>query len=400
MANKGLIFNLQKACGDLLKGKNQNINFDEGDFQKKLKEICLNFAPMGKVAVVYTEKLFSSFGEKYTSLIKSFGSRPFNIVLKNKDFNSEKNLKTLLAINEDTRIVITFENELFNICSVLATLREIKLVHFLSDIPVDALIEREVKIENKTYQIKADINIILNTSKIIENGKVYNAYEYCFKFLPAFIDYRLRIALKQVKADKVAYHYATECVSSAFTVYNKSLKEQALFLLEKSLILQIANISTGGELFEKSSICQAQKFVKAKNMEGVALKLASNITKIYSLCFSGKYNDILEIPDYNGEVDIIKELIDIKEIDLLEGFKKQLKVLRTQKEEITKFVSSVKKETASQSEIYKVILNTYTALNGKIPKEDYLDAIKYSGDLPNAFNAMSVVRESGILEYL
>ena len=116
---------------------------------------------------------------------------------------------------------------------------------------------------------------------------------------------------------------------------------------------------------------------------------------LYALaCLS---SDPLLVPDYLSRADDLRELTGKDDGLFLDGFVKQTQAIKTVGTDKT--VSAVKDYIRFLNDNLSNLCDAYINYGGKrVDFTPFNSALKCCGDLPDAFNFMSVVRETGISE--
>ena len=110
--------------------------------------------------------------------------------------------------------------------------------------------------------------------------------------------------------------------------------------------------------------------------------------------------DLLSLPDYNARAKALQEKISGGFTAVAEGLISQRKALKENAEKINSAVSGLKENL---SEIQSVADDFKKATAGLLfPQgtDEFLFAVKSCGDLPETFNLMTLIRESGLTELI
>lgn len=377
-----------------------------GDAKAKLAAVLKALAPEGKVLFVCNRDTFSAEGKKLSDFVASLGCKSYAAVFKS-GFHSVEDAGHALKAAEDARCVLVSDVELFGFAAYVAMIAKIPCVVAPSSFGYEDVVPSVTILKNgkgfDRVKVRVPRYVILD-EKTVAECDVASAFASVIARLPDFTDYRIACAAKKYDADKRAYSLMKNAVSSAFGLFAFSVKERAEKILEYKLAAELANVASGGRLCDYSSVKNTSYlcYVKGAEKECVSPSIFRRVMGLYDLCCSGEYDDILEIPDYLARADYLSDLTGCGDKPFLQGLKAQCALYNENGQAVNKTKNSLKEEIRAQNAACEKAVRTFYALGGKdFADKKLIDSlIKFSGDLPDSFNGMTVVRECGISEYL
>lgn len=405
---------LSKELFSLIDYSNQlgatNAELISSSINSALKKLIEKFAPSGKV-------LFVGYKNKQEQNVKFieglFKQVSFNSVLVCLDgYNGAIDFNQAVYLNsfsEDVRLIISLESSLNAISSYFAHVNKVPLAVLVTGLNCNHLFLSKVCINNNNhldyFSVCPKCFYVLDDKLLLQDKDLFSvAYASVESKLTALYDFRIYVLLGNNEQFIKAYSMLKSAVTNAFNVFNSSQKERLGILTNCVIQASLANAITDGKLFYNSSA-----FVAG----GIYGELTGNFTisnefyaSIQVLCFFADLTDkinSLNIMDYNKRAEMISEICKLDQTAILQGYLNQQASLVGKKEAVKKILLKVKQETSNSKKLISSIKNTYLALGGNSLKDNkncFAKAIKYSGDFPNTFNVMTMLRERGILDLI
>lgn len=380
--------------------------FYAGDMKIKLSAVIKALAPEGTVCVVFTEETFSAKGREIAAFIQTLGCKIETAVFKT-GFRSVEDAGLALKKAEDARCVLAFDTELLGFAAYVAMVAKIPCVIAPLSFGYEDIVCSMTVLKNGNGfdRVKTRVpRYVVLDEKSVSGCNVAAAFASVIARLPDFTDYRIACAVKKYDPDKRAYSLMKEAVSSAFGIFTQSVTCRAEKILEYKFAAELANVASGGRLSDYSSVKNASFLclVKGAEKESVSPSIFRRVMGLYDLCCSGEYDDLLEVPDYLARADFLSGLTGNEDKPFLAGIKTQCDIFGENVRAVNKTKNSLKAEIEVQNDACEKAVRTFYALGGKdFADKKLIDTmVKYSGDIPDSFNGMTVVREYGIAEYL
>lgn len=380
--------------------------FYGGNAERRLADVLKALAPEGKVIVLFTDESYARFGKKALTFIASIGCKPVEKVIA-VGIPSVDDAGAVLSVSEEARCVLAFDGELFGFASYCAMIAKVPCVFLLEKIGCEEVIPSVALLKNGngTERVKVRVpRYVVVDEDAVKRYDVAEAYAGLISRLPDFADYRIKCSVEKRAYDKRAYALFKEAVTSAFGIFSYGTEERCEKIAEYKFTAELANLASDGRLCDFSAMGNASYLFSAARKEGKnpTLSFFSRIMQLYELCFSGEYEGILEIPDYLSRADELSSLTGCDDKVFLAGLKKQCDILCDVKKTAEKTASGLYEEIKAQRAVCDKAVSTYYALGGTVKQNcPFTDEIvNLCGDLPSSFNGMTIVRESGIAEYL
>lgn len=377
-----------------------------GDEYSLLASVIKRTTVRGKVAAVYSERSFKKHGAKVTSIIRSEFCSVGNVVLSDSILSVE-DVGAIISAAEDARCIVCFDCENFGAVTYAASVVGVPAALVVDEFGFYDVLPTRAILKNGSgweYVKTSAPRYVIADEKTFFGCDVAGAYASVLLRLTDFTDYRVKRALQNDVADKRSYSLMKSAVSSAYSAVKLGIKERAEKIIECKLIAESANVAARGALSDFSASRNAARicYMSGNVKESRSVYILKKILGVYDLYFSGEYDDILEIPDYLARADKLAEIAGSDDYTFMAGIKKQRELCTNKKSAEEKLKVSLKDEIKSQNQIAASVIKTYFALGGKDSSNKAVlnAAVKYGGDLPDTFNCMSLVRESGITEYI
>ncbi len=380
--------------------------FYGGNAEQRLADVLKALAPEGKVIILFTSKSYARFGREALAFITSIGCKPIEKVLEG-DIPSVDDAGAVLSIAEEARCILAFDGELFGFASYSAMIAKMPCVFLLEKIGSEEVVSSVALLKNGNGIERVKVRVpryVVVDEDAVKRYDVAEAYSGLISRLPDFADYRINCSIEKRAYDKRAYALFKEAVTSAFGIFSYGTEERCEKIAEYKFTAELANLASDGRLCDFSAMGNASYLFSAARKEGQKpmLSFFSRIMQLYELCFSGEYDGILEIPDYLSRADKLSSLTGCDDKVFLTGLKKQCDLLSEVKKTAEKTALGLYEEVKAQRAVCDKAISTYYALGGRVKQDcSFTDEIiNLCGDLPASFNGMTLVRESGIAEYL
>ena len=370
-------------------------------------DVAKKIIPYGKVAVLYSKEKYNKHGKDFATMLKGNGNSVTHVVLPDNFTDSIENYSHLFNLAEDIRLVVSTDYKLYNCAKYFASVRSIDCLLIVDNLNSYGLLEDTVLITNGGYleRVKVSLNmhVLIDYDAIrLKPQDFADTYAFIVSHALALTDYRIYLGLGQSKPNKTAFALAIKSVTNTYQLLKHDKQERLDILLNDLMCLEIANANVNGKIYQNfacataSYLLNGDKTDKGKNRLLCAIPTA----RLYGLYLSGDYDKILETPNYLESVDFICENFCVSRQKALDVINNQYATIKSNVKNIKKVKQLITNDVNSFIDCCKNMLNTFIALGGndQIDKRLRDRAIKHSGDL--AFNCFTLVRESGIAEYI
>ena len=370
--------------------------FHDGDTVGVISSV----APYGKTAVVYGKSAFTERGKIFTEQLKNAGLKPLNFIMPENASLNFKRVFDFIGVPEDVRAIVYFDRELKDIIAYIATIFNIPAVYVLTSINTEGVLPAKVPFfwDNSAdfFPVNCVYHVILpKPVDYVDSEDIAEQFVNVTGKLVALSDYQVRLKFYGGKKNTAAYDVIKEATGEV-AASSWLDAESALFA---GLKIEIADLSANGVITYNSAAYCFKRITGFKTEKGTEIVLLKKLAELYSLCVTGEYP--FSVPDYNKRVRELSAVTGSDDGAFLNGFLKQLNCLKKHPD-IKKVKAAMKKELTELLSVVKSAEKTYTVLNGKACEDfsPYLKALKLCGDLPDTFNFMTLVRESGFTEFI
>lgn len=356
-------------------------------------------APFGKAAVVYSKPSFLRSGKSLTASLKKAGVKPLNFIIPEDAPLNFNNVFDVIGIPEDMRAIVCADYEVKDVCFYVATLFSIPVLFILNSVITRGVLASETVFRNFGVSDFPPVNcvrhFVFDDNAVSADG-LSEQYAFIMSQITALTDYRVRITLSGEKANKAAYDAMKNAVINSFRASDITTEN----LLLNGFIVEIADFAAGGKIIGNSAAGGFLKLTGFARESGLTFSVLNKLLLFYALCAEQK-EDAFNLPDYNARAAEMAELTGSDCGVFVRGFLKQLKYLKDG-EKIKKLKSGLKEELKSQSEALRTIKENYIKAGGALLSDfsPYVKAFKHCGDMPETLNFMSLIRESGLAEYI
>lgn len=363
-------------------------------------------APCGKIAVLYKKASHTAFSEQVNDELIKRGNRPVSVIMPDIGENNLKNLCKLFELPEDVRAVITFDHELFDACAYFGGIRGIPTAYAIVKPQILGSISPAfiVKSENALELVKrtAETCVIIDYEKIMEGQSCMLFAQIESAFL-CLIDYRTRVKFGKIKLNKCAYDTLTHAVNNTLKVLKINKEKQWLLLIENAFNVELANILSGGVIYQNSAIYSAKQIL-GEDFEGHnRLQFVKRVTDLLGLATVKNSQLIKGVPDYNQRAEKLGDLFNIDDAFFMQNLLIQKQVYGKKN---TAVVLSAGKKASTISKLFSKRINNMLQIYYAIGGTDQLDdqkinlALKYCGDVFSTANSVTILREMGLLEVI
>lgn len=354
-------------------------------------------APHGRVAALYGKATFYAFGKSFTERLKKADIKPLNFILPENAALNLENVFDLIGVPDGVRAVVCFDKELVNISAYLATIFKIPVVFFLNTVETEDILPVKVPFylsgAADFFPVNCAYHVVISDAALKDVSGIAEQYISVMSKITALSDYRARLAVCGDKPVKTAYDVIKTAVIDAFSA------PDAQTLVSSGIAIEIANLASGGAILYNSADYCFRRVAGGSVQGGVRLALLKKLLGLYLLC-AEELKDPFQTPDYNSRSQELAALTKSDDGVYLKGFIGQIDKFKRCKN-VDEVKASFKKEFTAQNAALKTIEDKFLSLGGTLCEDfaPHLKALKHSGDLPNAFNFMTLVRESGFTEY-
>ena len=383
------------------------VKFYNGQAVVKTSEIAKSTIPYGKVAVLYFKSQYTKLGKDFATMLKGNGNSVTHVVLPDVFDDTVENFSHLFNLAEDIRMVVTTDYRLYNVAKYFASIRGIQCVLVVDNLSCYGILNNNIFLSNGGFlervKLPLDLHVVIDYNAILDNCEnIADTYAFIVSHALALTDYRIFLTLKSIKPNKTAFSVAIDSITDDYALLKIDKEKRVVVLLNDLMSLELANLNTEGNIYQcfsggiASYLLNGDLTDKGKNR----LLCAIPIAKLYQLYLSGDYDNILNYPDYLECVDFICENINVNRQEAIDIFNQQTNLINSSSKTLKKLKQKISNDVLSFVDCSKNMINTFVALGGdeQIDKKLRDRAIKHSGNL--TLNGMSLLRESGISQYL
>ncbi len=388
-------------------GKNDlSITFACGNFNSDLIKFITDIAPSGKVFILCTRESYDKYGKHVAIGLSAINREYVDVIMSGENLYSVDRISGIFNVGDDARVVLTFDYALYGVVSYFASIRNLPCVCAVDSLAVKNILSPTVELINGDVvdKVKVDCQKFVYINEQLNQANKAVAYAHVLSNVSGLIDYRIARALSKQDFSKQAYVVARESVYSAYAVMKHSLEQQAEQLLYCSLALELANAYSNGLIYGVSACECASKLISDNSSSEIEKNFFTSLAliQIYHAMFSVDRINVLEYPDALSRVEEICKVYPLSKESLIKGLIEQGAMIKRHKPELKEITQKVKTELGALAKCVPVMRQTYYALGGqsKVLPEDLKIAVKYSGDLTEHVNGVSVLREWGVTELL
>ena len=315
MNNKILDMSLElnSIIGNLKTNKtHKNIQFYTGNYAEQIEKILSKACPFGKVATLYYNSTYLELGQNFSNALKTKGFKPLSIIMPDNFCNSVEDYSRLFTLPEDVRAIITFDYDLNNAIKYFGAIKNIDAIHVLREFNELEFISPKIVVKNEqaleTLILQCNQHVVLDEN--LYNVSLPKIYAYVASKIVSLLDYRIYLKLSSKTPAKACYDLLNTAIDNALTCFNQPIENRNDYLLQCLFTAEIANRLSGGIIYEVG--CEDTVKRLLEKFEGydriVFLKYSLNLYKKY---FSGEYEHLLEIPNYNERAYKLSKILKI-----------------------------------------------------------------------------------------
>ena len=384
----------------------QKLQFYQGEFTTVFGDILCDFAPCGKVAVLYFQDTYERIGLTLSNAIKSVGYKTTQVILPNDFTDAIELYSGIFNLAEDIRVIITADVKLYNLAKYFASIRNLPCILIYDGQSKFGLLSPSVKLKNgrkvENFNFTCSVQFCIDQGCFDnQDGKLSDIYAHIVSNALALVDYRTNCLFNCLPVNKDAYSLAGQAIQSAYSVFSNSYLDQPEILITALMQLELASALTKNTL--TNGFCAYNCYLldgKVGNQGITELIYATTCAKVYSLLISGEYDKINDYPNYLTRATDLGAILVHPQDTLIKNFSYQIQKLSEKSCKISSVNQALTKDISSFIDCSNAMLSTYKALKGDMdnaPKSQRF-AVKHCGDCLDNINFMTLVRESGITE--
>ena len=378
------------------------LKFYSGNYAEQTVKILTEVCPCGKIATLYFNSTYQNFGREFSLVLKNAGFKPLSIIMPEDFSNSVEDYSRLFTLPDDIRCIITFDFSLNQSIKYYGAIKSIDTIHILTDFTSAEFLSPTSFVKNGAQFDR--INLNCNQHIVIDDSIIKpdlpKIFAYTASKIINLIDYKIYVKLHSKRHLKSPYELLSASIDNTLTCFNVSIDSRKNYILENLFLAEISNRISDGIFWTISSENSVERLMpRFEGYDRIAfLRYTLGLYKKY---FSGEYDHLLEIADYNTRVDSISKIINADEKKLMQDLLAQLENYNIQKDNLAKIKNTLLEQVVKTEKLIGQINSTYHALGGGGKEnKDLRNCIYHSGDLNSTLNGMSLVRENGILEFI
>ncbi len=278
-----------------------------GDVTSALFDLASEFSS-GKIEVVISERDFSLFGSTVMDALKSANATTALLILEESDFNYTSLKKSFSA---EVGAVIAVGNE-----SLLSAVRYYSSIHkaccyAVPTTPcIEGILSSTVSLQTgglpNVISVEGFKKVFIDQAIILKADLSYFAESYISTMskLTVLIDYKINCFLSGVPIDNEVFSLTKHAVNTLAKL--TSYENYKLAILGAQIVLA----SLGGNVFDGSGVeviknCLSVLASNVSNSQKILTALEKT-AKIYHMYFSNDYSDLLSLPDYESDIEILQ----------------------------------------------------------------------------------------------
>lgn len=386
---------------------NMPMKFSCGNRYELLTETLKEVAPFLKGAYLSTKGEFQKEGLRLKNAVEKAGSKLINFIVEEEIEDSVEFMSKFFNLPEDTRFVIYSDTRLNVVASYFASVKQIPVIFIPSSLCTSDFALSEVKIRDGRHVDVVRLSVsryVLIDFAYIKNSTASLAYAHLMSGLAQLVEYRINGVISNKPLDKFSYDLMREAVIDGFKIVSISPEERALHLLYNNIRKDLADGFIKNAYSFSSSAKEGYRLLKDYKKNQVFYEFDMSLKVLALLNIYLEKGAVYNVPDYNERSIALNKITGIDQTHFLKNFMLQRALLKKKEGTLQTVIDGLYEEVKSFNQKKAKIFNTYLALGGKkddfVKSKDYIVALKYSGDTPNKINAMSLLREAGILEVI
>ncbi len=383
------------------------VKFYDGDFVETALSLCKDLLPNAKVVIFSTSFSFARFGEELNVRLKGQRNQTVNFIIDENQAVDISFIKKIINFSEDVRGIIVTDTKLIRLAEYVCSIKNITLILRLEKFIEEGVIKNRIHVKNGeiTDYVKISLSrhVIIDLEELSKDENRASCYAQIMGRTVSLLDYRIKTCFKDFTPDVFAYGLVKKTVLDVFNVFKYSYFKQSEVLICGLLKIEMANLLTNGEIDDFSAI-NGFNYLYANSeatMDAIGVLLG-----LYELGYSENYDKILSVVDYNKIDEELKSKSYSGETELLKWLLNRSKIFSKSKKDLSTISNLLIPEIQGLKNSFKKMEKTYLVLGGKKIADglknssDFAFALKHCGNLPFAFNGMSLLSEKGVTEFL
>lgn len=379
-----------------------------GDFCDGLDAVCINFARK-RVQVAITECDYNRVGKIIVQKLKSKGLEVKVLLVKDSDiyFSSiksslDKNLEWVIAVGDIYFLsAVRYYASLFKISSyAIATTPNIDKI--LSEFTWLKTKKFSKKIKAlKFKKIIIDQNLIGKASR----QSFAEAFSFSVSRLTSLIDYKINCFVSGEEIDNWVFDLTKMAIS--FALKTPAYQNFTAPIILSQVLLAVVNSKTS-EILESGVDClKTALSVFASELSNSKRQMLAfeKTAKIYHMFFSNDFSNLLSVPDYYADFELLEKKIGSSVI----SFRKNLKIPSEKRRVLINLLieqtaNDFKAETTAILKAFAKISKIYDAILGQEKLEEvvFYKKVKNSVITCSYFSSktsiFTLLRDMGILK--
>lgn len=378
-----------------IKRKLGDIEFFDGRCSDILFDLLGKNAPNGKILCIYSPESFDLTASVFSAAINKVGAEQVNLITDN--FSNEiENMSIFFNAGDDVRAVIYCDACAATCATYFAANRKLPIFYIPSAINQSGALPSKlfIKSGNKIDEIETRVKtFVIIDDSLIQKVDVSEAYASIIGNFPAIFDFRVRYSLFPDKSLLPAFTSYKDAIIDVYKIKKEREEDIAVFLLGRSLTLELSERASGGCIFGKSSV---GVLTRMYNNPFNKIKALSFLIGMYSVVVSYSPPFGFVAPDYDGHAQAVSKFFGIDYSYVVDSMITQAAVIRKNKTNIKESLNGMKKAVLAVEKSLHAVEKTYVKLGGEKFSEisnELIIALLRSGDI--SLNVMSVAREWG-----
>ncbi len=375
-----------------------------GDVATALIDLSSEFS-YSKIEVVISERDFSLSGSTLTNALKSANAKTALLIIEESDFHYTS-LEKSFSLDVDAVIAVGEE-------SLLSAVRYYSSMHgvICYAVPTTPCIENilsstvSLKTKDLPEIVKAEAfkKVFIDQNIILKADLSYFAESYIsvMSKLTALIDYKINCFLSGTSVDGEVFSLTKHAVNTLAKL--TSYENYKMAILGAELILS----SLDTEVFDGSGVEVVKNclsiFTSGVSNSQKILTAFEKTAKIYHMYFSNDFSDLLSLPDYESDFEVLES-----QTGLERGyFYKNLKIPSERRRKLINLLmqktrQDFKRETAIILAVLPSVIKIYKKLNNKERKnlsyKQIKNAVCLGAYLTDKTSTLTLCRDEGILK--
>lgn len=378
-----------------------------GSVKDGLYDVCKAFT-RGKIEIVMAEKDFKRVGSTIVEMVKSFGVGVQLLLIEDKDFaysavktSFNFSIGALIAVGDKYLLsAVRYYSSLYATpCYAVALTPNIERVFSENAYLKTKGLTAEMKAE-KFKKVIVDEELILKA----KSESFAEAYISSISKLTALIDYKLNGFLNGALVDEKFFNLVRRSINFSLTAKNYDNFKSAVLASQTALAVingKNNGLYGGGAECIKTALSVYAHEAKDCKKEFIAFEKA---LKLYHLLFSNDFSDLLSVPDYYADTEILEK--DFKRERSF--FTKNVKIPSERRRKLinlllNKTSPAFKAETTAIFKALPAIKKTYASMlgvagDGIISYKQIKNAVIAGAYLTEKTSVLTLLRDLGVLQ--